>query len=162
MAPAISSAVKYTLVAALAAAGMYLLDPARGRRRRALARNKIVSRLKGARQSTGVMGRDARHGLHASVDRAHSLIRSNDVSDEILVARVRAGVGRVTPNAGAIYVTCSHGVVTLQGAVLKHEHPRVMREARSAAGVDEVHDELAAYKRPTDVPDLQGGAWPGA
>jgi hypothetical protein len=161
MAPAISSAVKYTLVAALAAASMYLLDPERGRRRRALVRDKIVSRLKGARHATGVMGRDARHGLHG-VARNHSLIRSKDVSDEILVARVRAGVGRATPNAGAIYVYCSHGVVTLQGAVLKHEHPRVMREARSAAGVEEVHDELAAYKRPNDVPDLQGGAWPGA
>lgn len=161
MTPALSSVVKYALVAALAAAGMYLFDPKLGRRRRALARDRIVSSLKGARHETGVVGRDARHRLHGTVARTRSLIRSNDVSDEILVARVRAGVGRATSHASAIYVSCSRGIVTLQGAVLKHEHPRVMRAARSAAGIDEVHDELAAYKRPNGVPELQGG-WPGA
>jgi osmotically-inducible protein OsmY len=138
---------------------MYLFDPKLGRRRRALARDRIVSSLKGA---TGVVGRDARHRLHGTPTRTHSLIRSNDVSDEVLVARVRAGVGRATSHSGAIYVSCSRGIVTLQGAVLKHEHPRVMRAARSAAGIDEVHDELAAYKRSNGIPELQQHSWPGA
>jgi hypothetical protein len=148
MTPAISSAVKYTLVAALAAAGMYWFDPDRGRRRRALMRGKIARSLKGIRLTAGVTGDDARYRMHRAVPRAYSLIRANDVSDDVLVERVRVAMGRTTTHPQEIEVSCSHGIVTLRGVVLKHEHPRVMRAARSAAGLGEVHDELAAYKRP--------------
>jgi osmotically-inducible protein OsmY len=144
MTPIISRAMRYAFVAALAAAGMYWFDPVQGRRRRALVRDKLVSGFTAMRHATGVVGR-------GGVSRTRSLIRSNDVSDEILVERVRAAVGRATSHASAIKVSCSEGVLTLQGAVLKHEHPRVMRAARSAAGVSEVHDELAAYKQPDGV-----------
>ena len=157
MTPRIPPAVRNVFVFALGAAGMYWFDPAQGRLRRALVRDKLVSGLSKLRHSTGVVGRDARHRLHGAAARTRSLIRSGDVSDEILVERVRAALGRATSHSGAIKVSCSEGVVTLQGAVLKHEHPRVMRAARSAVGASEVHDELAAYKRPDGVPALQGG-----
>lgn len=157
MTPIISRTMRYAFVAALAAAGMYLFDPVQGRRRRAVVRDKLVSRLTEMRRAIGVVKRDARHQVHGGVARTRSLIRSNDVSDEILVERVRVALGRATSHASAIKVSCSERVLTLQGAVLKHEHPRVMRAARSAAGASEVHDELAAYKRPDDVPALQGG-----
>lgn len=114
----ISSAAKYALVAALSAAGMYWFK---------------------ARRARGIEGQGTT---------SRALIRSSDVSDEVLVERVRAAVGRATSHAGEIDVSCSQGIITLRGAVLKHEHPRVMRAARSAGGISEMHDELAAYKRP--------------
>lgn len=155
MFPQIPSAAKYALIAAISAAGMYWFDPQQGRRRRALARDKIVSGFNEARRATGVVGRDTRHRLQGTPARTRSLIRSSDVSDEVLVERVRAALGRATSHSGAIEVSCSQGVVTLRGAVLKHEHPRVVRAARSAGG-GEVHDELAAYKRADGVSALQG------
>lgn len=134
---------------------MYWFDPEQGRRRRALLRDKLMSGLTLIRHATDVVGRDARNRLHGTVARTRSLIRSNDVSDEVLVERIRAALGRATSHPGAIEVSCSEGVVTLQGAVLKYEHARVMRAARSAAGVSEVHDEIAVYKRPDGIPALQ-------
>ncbi|GFE84944.1 hypothetical protein GCM10011487_69440 [Steroidobacter agaridevorans] len=120
MRPQIPSAAKYALIAALSAAGMYWFK---------------------ARRAARGVGQGA-------TSRARSLIRSSDVSDDVLVERVRVAVGRATSHAGEIDVSCSQGVITLRGAVLKHEHPRVMRAARSAGGASELHDELAAYKRP--------------
>jgi osmotically-inducible protein OsmY len=148
--------IKYALIAVLGAAGMYWLDPEQGRRRRALVRDKLLSGLTQMMHATDVLGRIARNRLHGTAARTRSLIRANDVSDEVLVARVRAALGRATSHPGAIEVSCWEGVVTLQGAVLKHEHARVMRAARSAAGGSEVHDEIAVYKRPDGIPALQG------
>lgn len=152
-----SPIARYALVAAFGAAGMYWFDPAQGGRRRALARDKLVSSLTATSHAAGALGRDARHRAKGVAARTHPLIRANDVSDEVLVERVRSALGRATSHPGAIDVSSSQGVVTLQGAVLKHEHPRVMRAVRSAAGASEVHDELAAYKRPDGIPALQGG-----
>lgn len=142
MTPKIWPIVKYAFVAALGAAGMYWFDPAQGRRRRALTRDKLVSGLTEARHA--ILGRGARHRLQGAATR--SLIRASDVSDGVLVERVRLALRRATSLAGAIEVSASQGVIVLRGAVLKLEHPRVMRAVRSAAGVSEVHDELAAYK----------------
>jgi osmotically-inducible protein OsmY len=75
-----------------------------------------------------------------------ALIRARDAGDVIIAERVRAALARETPHPGAIVVACSDGVVALTGAVLKHEHARVMRAARSAAAVSEVHDELAVFQ----------------
>ena len=149
MTPAISHTAKYLLVAALGAASMYLLDPVRGRRRRSVIRGKLMRGVAQSRRATGFMGRGARNRLQGA------LIRSNDVSDEVLAERVRAALRRVTSHPNAIDVSCSEGVVTLRGVVLKREHPRVMRAARSAAGAAEVHDELAAYRRANGISELQ-------
>jgi uncharacterized membrane protein len=151
------NATKYALTAAAVAAGMYWFDPAHGRRRRALLRDKLVSLAAHTRRATGVAGRDVRQRLQGGAARGGSIIRAEDAGDEIIVERVRAALGRVTSHPGAIESSCSDGVVVLKGAVLKHEHARVMRAARSAAGVREVHDELAVYKSPDGVAALQGG-----
>jgi hypothetical protein len=126
--------VKYALVAAIGAVGMYWFDVAQGRRG-----------LRYTHRARDI-GRDAGHGLHSAVCRSHALIRANEVSDDILVERVRRALRRVTAHADAIDVSCSRGVVILRGAVLKHEHPRIMRAARSAASSSLVYDELAAYR----------------
>ena len=157
MTPVISNTVKYSVMAALGAAAMYFFDPVRGRRRRVLMRDKLVRGLGRSRRATGIMGRDARHRLQGLAARTHALVRSNDVSDDVLAERVRAALGRATSHPGAIDVSCADGVVTLRGAVLKREHPRLMRAARAAAGVCAVHDELAAYRRANGISALQGG-----
>jgi osmotically-inducible protein OsmY len=90
-------------------------------------------------------------GVQRRLRRAHgdvsALIRARDAGDGVIAERVRAALARETPHPRAIVVACSDGVVALTGAVLKHEHARVMRAARLAAGVSEVHDELAVFKR---------------
>ena len=83
--------------------------------------------------------------------RSSALIRAGDAGDDVIAERVRAALARETPHPRAILVACSEGVVALTGAVLKYEHARVMRAARSAAGVCGVHDELAVFKSAEDI-----------
>jgi uncharacterized membrane protein len=150
------NATKYALTAAATAAGMYWFDPAQGRRRRALLRDKLVSLGAQARHAAGVTGRDMRHRLQGAAARAGSMIRSADAADEVIVERVRAALGRATSHPATIEVSCSQGAVILKGPVLKQEHARVVRAARSATGVSEVRDELTVYKRRNGVSALQG------
>lgn len=148
--------VKYALAVALGAAGMYWFEAARGRHGQGPMRDTSAGASRRARRASGI-GRNDGHRLHGGVASSHALIRSNEVSDEILAARVRSALGRTTSRAGAIDVSCSQGVVILRGAVLKHEHPRVMRAARAAAGASSVLDELSAYRHPDLVPPLTPG-----
>ncbi len=118
---------------------------------------KHASLAEHTNRAPAITGRDVRHRLQGAAPRAGSIICSKDAGDQIIVERVRAALGRATSHPGAIESSCSDGVVVLNGAVLRHEHARVMRAARSAAGVSEVHDELAVYKKPDGVSALQGG-----
>lgn len=138
------SVVKYAFVAAIGAVGMYWFDVAQGRRGQRYTRR------------AGDVARDAGQGLQRTVYRSHALIRSNEVSDDILMERVRRALRRATAHSDAIDVSCSRGVVILRGAVLKHEHPRIMRAARSAAGASVVYDELAAYRHLARSPSRFG------
>jgi osmotically-inducible protein OsmY len=90
--------------------------------------------------------RDVQRRLRRARGGVSALIRAGDAGDIVIAARIRAALARETPRPWAIVIACSDGVVALTGAVLKHEHARVMRAARSAAGVSEVHDELAVFK----------------
>ena len=98
--------------------------------------------------------RDVQRRLRRARGGVSVLIRARDAGDVVIAERVRAALARETPHPQAIVVACSEGVVALTGAVLKHEHARVMRAARSAAGVSEVHDELAVFKRADGVSAL--------
>jgi osmotically-inducible protein OsmY len=93
------------------------------------------------------LARDVQRRSRRARDGGSALIRARDAGDVVIAERVRAALARETPHPWAIVVACSDGVVALTGAVLKHEHARVMRAARSAAAVSEVHDELAVFKR---------------
>jgi osmotically-inducible protein OsmY len=65
---------------------------------------------------------------------ARSTVSDEEVSDEVLVDRVRAKMGRVVSHPGAIKVTAEQGRVTLSGAVLEHEHEELLQAVRSVRG----------------------------
>jgi osmotically-inducible protein OsmY len=93
------------------------------------------------------LARDVQRRSRRAREGRSALIRAGDAGDGVIAERIRAALAREILHPRAILVACSDGVVALSGAVLKYEHARVMRAARSAAGVSEVHDELAVYKR---------------
>jgi plasmid replication initiation protein len=99
----------------LGAALMYAFDPDRGKRRRALVRDKLVSSTETAVDAASATARDLRNraqGLYASVTSS-----TEDASDEVLVARVRSKMGRVVSHPSAIEVTAAEGQVTLSGPI---------------------------------------------
>jgi uncharacterized membrane protein len=148
------------IVAAVAAGALaaHFLDPQQGRRRRAVLRDKVMSRLGELDEAGRVIAQDLHNRTQGTlVDLGHR-VGAEEVTDEVLVERVRAKLGRVVSHPGAIEVAARQGVVTLRGPVLKREVKRLMQAVWAVPGVHGVEDRLEAHQQPGDVPGLQGGS----
>ncbi|HUP00499.1 MAG TPA: SRPBCC family protein [Gemmatimonadota bacterium] len=143
----------------LGAALMYLLDPDRGRRRRALVRDQLASRLGGSGGVAGKTARDAANRARGIVAGARSRLRGEGIPDDaVLEERVRSRMGRHVSHPGSIEVEADQGRITLRGPVLAHEVDDLLRAVGAVRGVEEIDDRLEIHEEPGDVPGLQGGA----
>lgn len=136
---------------------MFLLDPDRGRRRRALLRDKAVWAARKTGDCLEVTGRDLRNRTQGLVTDLQSRFSSEPVDDAVLVDRVRSKLGRVVSHPGAIHVTAQNGNVTLSGPVLSAEVPELLACVNRIQGVNEVTNELELHDEPGNHPALQGG-----
>jgi uncharacterized membrane protein len=153
-----NTAIKSSLCgAAAAAAVLYFLDPVSGRRRRSIFRDQAMRRLGIALHGTTVAGRDLAHRAYGLSACARRMFEARETSDEVLVGRVRAALGRAVSHSGAIDVSAADGRVVLTGPVLSREHRRLMRAVRTVRGVRAVEDRLESYERAGRIPALQGG-----
>jgi hypothetical protein len=143
------------LGAALGCAATLLLDPNSGGRRRALMRDKMTRATRRSREGLDAAARDISNraaGIAATVRQ-----RGNgSVSDDTIIERVRARLGRVCSHPHAIDVYSSGGTVTLRGPILTSEIPKVLKAAGSARGVREVINELEPHISAEGIPSLQG------
>src|SRR3954454_4731973 len=89
----------------LGAALMYVLDPDRGRRRRALFRDQLVHAASIVPDAFDATARDLTNRTRGLVAAASSIFNSEEVPDEVLVDRVRSKMGRVVSHPHAIEVT---------------------------------------------------------
>jgi uncharacterized membrane protein len=142
---------------AIGAAAMYLLDPDRGPRRRALLRDQAVKATTNVRDVMGAGARDLANRGSAIPGRVRSLFRRHRDTDDVLVERVRSKMGRYVGHPGAIDVTASGGHVTLSGSVLAYEHDELLEAVRGVAGVTDIVDRLAVHKTAEGISELQGG-----
>jgi osmotically-inducible protein OsmY len=138
------------------AALMYFFDPDRGRRRRALVRDKVEAAGDKVEMYAGKMSRDIRNRAYGVVAETKALFKHDEVTDDVLADRVRAKLGRYPVHIGAIEVGAHDGVVTLTGPILADELPTVMRAARFVRGVKGVDNQLAVYTEAGSEPSLQG------
>jgi hypothetical protein len=154
---------------ATGAALMYLLDPDRGRRRRALLRDKMTRAAHTGTEAMGVAGRDLAHRTTGAAARLRRAVSHEPVDDDVLAERVRAQLGRYVSHPRALEVSASGGVVTLRGPILASEAPRLLRAVERIRGVREIAPELQEHTT-QDIPALQGGTppakgwgniWPG-
>ena len=140
---------------------MYLLDPDRGRRRRALVRDQVVSaghEIGDLGETLSAQARHLRNRAAGLAAEAQARFRGEEVDDFILEARVRSEIGRAVANPGAIHVTARNGNLTLTGPVLAHEVADLLSAVRSVRGVEDVHDRLEVHERPGSISALQGAA----
>jgi uncharacterized membrane protein len=140
---------------------MYFLDPDRGRRRRAVVRDKLAASGHRLSRELGKARRDLEHraeGLEAQAKQAVKGVFNlqEEVDDDVLVARVRARIGRLASHPHAIEVFAYRGVVTLRGPVLKDEVDELLRTVASVRGIKEVRDHLEIHDNADGVPKLQG------
>lgn len=142
------------------AALMYFLDPERGRRRRAKARDQLARARHVAVDGLGATGRDLRYRTAGVLARAGSECRyriaGERVSDVVLVERVRSRIGRAVTHPSEIEVTADRGRVTLTGPVLASEVHELLAAVRGVHGVRGVENRLQARRQPGHMPGLQG------
>jgi hypothetical protein len=147
-----------SLTGALAAgAGLaYILDPDRGRRRRALASDQLASAVHTTSHAIDATSRDVRNRLAGTAARVRGLFEPVDVSDPVLVERVRARMGSVVRHARAIDVTARDGCVTLRGPIFSAEARNLLRRVKAVRGIRSIDDQLDVHDEADDVSALRG------
>lgn len=143
--------------AGLGAALTFVLDPDRGRRRRALLADKAGRAARVTRDGLGVTARDLSNrarGFAAVMRRRQPSSRA--VQDSTLVERVRAKLGRVSSHPRAIDVAAHDGAITLRGPILAHEVDDMVALAGSVPGVRRVINALEVHQSAENIPALQG------
>jgi BON domain len=142
---------------ALGAGMMFLLDPGRGRRRRALIRDKAY----GAARRTGrAIDAGSRHFAYRTQGVAAELkgrIRPDRASDRVVTDRVRSALGRAVSHPHAIDVSVQDGRVQLSGPILASEVDAVISTVGSVRGVSDVENHLDVHDSAENTPALQGG-----
>lgn len=136
---------------------MFLLDPDRGKRRRALLRDKCVWSARKTGEVAQVTARDLRNRAHGIASSIQSSFKSEPVDDTKLEDRVRSKLGRVVSHPRAIEVTAREGVVTLAGPILTEEVPYLLACVSRVSGVNEVVNNLEPHLAADNYPALQGG-----
>ena len=137
---------------------MYLSDPDRGRRRRAVLRDKLHSVAVQSGDAIDVALRDAGNrlrGVLADTDR-RLLRRQVGVEDAVLAERVRARIGRAIRHPHPVRVDARNGRVVLSGPVLAHEKPALLHAVRAVPGVAACEDRLDVHQHQDGIPSLQG------
>jgi CBS domain-containing protein len=138
----------FTLLSAAAglaggAVAMYLLDPDRGRSRRASLADKTASMYRDSADLAGKIQRDARNRAAGVLASTKSMFkREGDTSDQKIEARVRAKLGRVASHPHAIRVIVSNRSVTLEGNARASEVHDIVSAVRSTSGVHRVENRL--------------------
>ncbi len=143
---------------AIGAGTMFLVDPDRGGRRRALIRdraakagNKTTDKLDALRRDVANRARGTTATLRVMLDQSRPDARK-------LIERVRAELGWVVSHPRAIDVSVLHdGCVGLTGPVLTSEADAALAAIARVRGVATVEDNLERHDTPDDVPALQGG-----
>jgi len=145
----------------LGAALMYLFDPDRGRSRRALIRDKVGAAGNTLSDKAEKLGHDLSNRASGMVAEAKSILRHEDVSDDVLVDRVRSRLGRIPVDMGLLDVSAENGVVALKGQILESELPRVLRAARFVRGVKAINNQFETHRGPSAGAAIQGKPEPG-
>lgn len=149
-----------TGVAAAAGAGaaaMFLFDPTRGSRRRAVLRDKLVRGAHKSAEGIAITSRDLAQRSAGVLAETRARLAEESVPNDVLAARVRSALGRYCSHPRAIDVTAAGGHVTLRGPILAPEAERLVSAVRSVRGVQDVTAELDLHDRVNTVPALQGG-----
>lgn len=149
-APKLSSIGLFAGGAIVGARLMYLFDPDRGRSRRVRLRGKAVRGLHLLRREGNKQIRNAGNHLIGRLYELRSSIRdrSNEVSDDILLDRVRAQLGRDVRHLRMLDFRVENGRVVVEGPALRGEAHRIRERLQKTRGVrdcdvrvHEVHQE---------------------
>jgi gas vesicle protein len=146
--------------AGIGATSMFLLDPTRGARRRALIRNKVAWAKRKTADAAGATWRDVGNRIGGLQARTRSLFKFKQerVDDATLKERIRTALGRVTSHQRAISITAKNGSVKLTGNALASEVASIVSAVGRVPGVFGVETDLRTHANADRIPALQGGS----
>jgi len=151
------STVRSTILGAGLGAGlMFLLDPTRGRSRRAVVRDRLARASRRAREGYRATTKDLGNRIAGVAAEMHGRAEDDAPDPATLVARVRAELGRVASHPRAICVMATNGFVTLTGDVLADESSAIESAVRGVRGVRSVLNQMRSHDARDRVPALQG------
>lgn len=125
----------------LGAGLMYLFDPDRGVRRRAMLRDKCVHTMRqmgDAASSVGGACRDLGNRSYGLLAEAKHRFRCEQVDDQTLVARVRSRLGHIVSRPSLIEVSANEGTVALSGSIPAEELNELLSCVSRVRGVKEI------------------------
>jgi uncharacterized membrane protein len=140
----------------LGACLMYILDPQQGKRRRAVARDKMTRFTHKSLDAIDVTSRDLKNRAFGLVAETRRLISREEVSDDVLAERVRSALGPIVGHPSSIDVRAENGKITLSGPILADEVDRLLKQVSSMRGVRTVENRLQVHQSAESVPGLQG------
>ena len=135
---------------------MYVVDPAGGRRRRALMRHKLRRAYRQTGEGVDTTIRDMSNRISGGISEIYQRTQPDEASDAQVAERVRAALGRAVSHPHAIDVTAENGRVRLSGPILAHEVQPLLRAAASVRGVAAIDNQLDVHEQAGNIPALQG------
>lgn len=150
--------LSFICAASTGASLMYFFDPDRGKRRRVMLRNKAKHLNRVATETTGKVGRDLRNRAAGVVSEAKSLFRTEEITDDVLEARIRSKLGRVVSHPHAVEAKAVEGRVILSGKIVSDEVHPLLDSVAEIRGVKNIENRLEAHDKAGDIPALQGGS----
>lgn len=141
---------------------MYVLDPDRGKRRRTMIRDKVESTGSKLVKNAEKMRRDIGNRAYGFLAETRSLFRHEEVSDDVLISRVRSKLGRIPVHIDAFDVSAQDGTVTLSGGIGAGDVARVLRTTRLVRGVKAVENRFEIHQPATSEPSQLGQPQPSA
>lgn len=142
--------------AALGAIAMYLLDPQKGRTRRAHLEDKIFKYGRRSRRFGERTAENIKNRVYGKMQEIQHRKTASKVDDYTLEQRVRAAIGRKVSHVKALKIFVTDGEVVIAGPILNHEVNELLMSVKRIPGVRRVIDELSKYDNAGNVPGLQG------
>lgn len=135
---------------------MYFLDPARGRRRRAMIQDQVVKAGHKVSAAADTTARDVRNRSTGLLWTIRYWFTDRPVDDSVLLGRVRSRLGMLVRHPRSIEVSVTQGRVMLQGAILEDEVDQLLAALFRIRGVHQVENRLDVHQGPDGIPALQG------
>lgn len=137
---------------------MYLMDPQRGRARRAWLGDQVSSLVRRTGRTFYRRGQDMANRAYGAAHETGSRLQSGGpVSSEQLLARVRSEMGRVVSHPRLVQVmTDANGTATLTGVILASESDRLVSTIERIPGVNLVVNRLQVANNQQELDRMAG------
>jgi osmotically-inducible protein OsmY len=124
----------------------YLLDPDRGKARRARIRDKAAHTAHGMNGGLNGLTRDASNRGRGMLATARYRVKGRSADDPVLHERVRETLGRHVSRPHAVTVLVQDGKATLTGDVLASEEDDARRAVRRVPGIKHVDTSWTTHE----------------